>query len=392
MSNGQTFQMLAKTFEGLEDILAEELVTLGAQNVVPHKRAVTFEGDNHVMYKANYASRLALRILKPIHSFKASDEDSLYKGAGEIEWWKIFNIHQTFSIDAVVNNAPMFRNSMFASLRVKDAIADQFRNKYGERPSVAKDNPDFRISVHIQGHDATISMDSTGESLHRRGYRALEHIAPLNEVLAAALVKFSGWDMNSNLVDPMCGSGTILIEAGMQMLNIPPGYFRKHYAFQSWKDFDNSLWGDVRESFRTKSVRPSFKLRGVDIKARSVEQARENIRAAGLQRFITIEQADFRDFIPPDGGGYIITNPPYGERISVEDIEKLYKDFGDKMKKDFAGYTAWVISSGTEALKAIELHVSKKHTLFNGALECKFQKYELYEGTKKTVTKELEAK
>jgi putative N6-adenine-specific DNA methylase len=384
MSETQNFPMLAKTFEGLEDILSEELVELGAVNVVPQKRAVSFEGDNKILYKANYACRFALRILKPIYSFKAATEDLLYKGAGEIEWWKQFNIHQTFSIDAVVNNAPNFKNSMYASVRVKDAIADQFREKYGERPSVSKENPDFRISVHISGHDVTVSLDSSGESLHRRGYRAMDHIAPINEVLAAALVKLSGWDQKSNLVDPMCGSGTILIEAGLQLQNIPTGYWRKHYAFQNWKDFDNALWGDVRESFRTSIKRPTIKLRGCDIKPRSIEQARENIRAAGLQRIITVEQSDFRDFMPPDGGGFLITNPPYGERISVEDIDTLYKEFGDKLKRDFNGYTAWVISSGVDALKAIELHSSKKLTLFNGALQCKFQKYDIYEGSMKS--------
>lgn len=384
MKESDMFPMLAKTFEGLEEILADELKDLGAQDIQKQNRAVAFNGDMEVLYRANYASRFALRILKPIIRFTASDDRELYQKANEIDWGKVFNLHQTFSIDTLVFNSKSFQNSMFASLRLKDAIVDHFRQKYGQRPSVEKDDADIRINLHITGEDCVISLDSSGESLHKRGYRKLEHVAPINEVLAAAMIKFSGWDGNANFIDPMCGAGTLLIEAAMKMLGIPAGYYRKDYSFHNWKDFDSKLWAKIHDDMAFQQIRPPIKIKGGDMSETAILKAGENIREAGLQRYINLENCDISKFQPPRGTGTLVTNPPYGERIRVKHINELYEEIGNQFKNRFQGYTAWLISSDMEALKCIGLHSSKKIKLYNGPLECRLMKYELYEGSQKS--------
>jgi len=383
MKENETYPLLAKTFEGLEDLLVEELAELGATEIVKQNRAANFKGNDEVLYRVNYASRFALRILKPLFHFNAEDPRELYLKARELDWGKVFNLHHTFSIDTLAFNSEPFQNTMYASLKLKDAIADHFRDKYGARPYIEKDNADIRINLHISGEKCVISLDSSGESLSLRGYRRQEHVAPVNEVLAAALVKISGWDGNTNFIDPMCGSGTILIEAAMKMLGIPAGYFRKSYSFHNWTDFNAKLWAEIRDEYAFQQIRPKVKIKGGDLSDAAVLKAGDNIREAGLQRYISVEKSDIKEFKPPRGGGVLLTNPPYGDRFKVEDLRELYTEMGNQFKNRFTDYTAWVLSADLEALKSIGLRSSEKFKLFNGALESRFVRYDLFEGSQR---------
>ncbi len=373
--------MVAKTLKGLEDLLAGELETLGAYNIRKGTRVVYFDGDKEVLYRANFQSRTALRILKPFHEFRARDEKELYKGACSVDWSSVLSDNQTFAIDGVLNS-PYFNHSGYIALRVKDAIADQFRAKTGKRPNVNTDDPDIRINLHISGDKCMLLLDSSGESLHKRGYREATHQAPLNEVLAAAIIMLSGWDRRSVFIDPMCGSGTIPIEAAMMAHNIPPGIYRKQFAFEKWPDFDDALFGKI---YNQEHPEPKEKpvIIGSDMSANAVGIARNNARNAFLSKRIDFRVSSFESLTPPEGPGVLVTNPPYGERIKPENIKAFHTIMGDVLKNNYPGYTAWILSSNLEALKFTGLRPEKKTVLFNGPLECRLAKFSIYKGSRK---------
>lgn len=375
------FRLIAKTFNGLEEVLAQELEQLGAEEIHILKRAVSFVGNKEMMYKANFHLRTAIRILKPITKFSASDTDELYRGIQEIDWSKYIGPKDTIAIDSVVSSED-FKHSKFVTYRVKDAIVDQFFYKTGDRPSVRVVNPSLRINVHIDRNTCTVSLDSSGESLHKRGYRVGETPAPLNEVLAAGMILLSGWDKKTNFIDPMCGSGTILIEAALIAYNIPPGLYRKEFGFEKWSDFDAQLWDDIYNE--ETEVDYDGQIFGADISDKAMDIAEENIRNAGLRRKIKLKVCPFQQFLPAVNEGILITNPPYGERLKLRDLEGLYKMIGERLKHHFVGFDAWILSYTKECFNSIGLRPTRKITLFNGALECKFQKYSMYSGSKKT--------
>lgn len=374
---------------GLEPVLAKELLAIGAQNIISHNRAVSFEGDKGFMYKANICLRTALRVLVPFKVFKAENEDRLYKEIFNIPWEEIFDVEKTFAIDSTLNSA-VFNHSKYISLKSKDAVADRFREKFGKRPNVDIEKPDVRINIHVRDTDFTISLDSSGESLHKRGYRDQTGIAPINEVLAAGLVMLSGWAPPFNFADPMCGSGTIAIEAALIANNIPPGYYRDEFGFERWKDFDLQLFELIMGSAVDKiKNHPELRIYAADISRSVLEKAQENIRNAKVDDIVKTYRASIEDFTPPTGKGTVIINPPYGERMGKEDIAKLYKNIGDIFKKKYSGYECWIISSNLEALKRVGLHPSKKIPVFNGPLECRFVRFSMYEGSKKVKTEKM---
>lgn len=382
MTNSQKY--IAKTFAGLEDVLAKELTGLGAKDIKTLRRGVQFAGDKKLMYEANYLCRTALRVIKPIATFKAFDEDQLYNEIGKINWSEYMGLNNTFSIDGITSYSNI-THSKYLALKTKDAIVDQFREKFGKRPSVNKDYPDLSINVRIFKNECTVSLDSSGESLHKRGYRKATGPAPLNEVLAAGLIQMSGWNANSNFIDPMCGSGTIPIEAALLALNIPAGFFREDYAFKKWKDFDAELWEGIKNKAKENKKEFKYKIWGSDWSGRILTTAKENVASAGLENEITIKTSFFDDLEPPEGGGFILTNPPYGERIKTHDIIKLYKGIGDSLKQKYSGFTAWVLSGNMDALKFVGLRPSRNIIVFNGPIECRFAKFEIYSGSKKKV-------
>ncbi|MBA2583401.1 MAG: class I SAM-dependent RNA methyltransferase [Bacteroidetes bacterium] len=375
--------MIAKTIYGLEDILASELLKLGAKGIETHNRAVLFTGDMGFMYKANLSLRTALRILKPIFSFEVQDEQSLYKEINNYEWESLISPENTIAVDCVLNT-PLFSHSMYISQKTKDAIVDRFRDKFEKRPSVELNNPDLRINIHISGTTCSVALDSSGYSLHKRGYRETTGIAPINEVLAAGLIMLTGWERHLPLIDPMCGSGTILIEAALMANNIPPGYFRESFGFQKWKDYDEKLFEMILESSVNKIRNDDYvKILGCEKDAEVAKIAVENVKHAKVNDVVNITKGDYEEFEPPQSRGVVIMNPPYGERMEDQDISALYKKIGDTLKQKYQGYDAWIISSNPEAFKSVGLRPSRKITVFNGPLECRFMKFEMYAGTKK---------
>lgn len=373
------FRLIAKTFQGLEEVLFQELEQLGAEEIRILKRAVSFVGDKSLIYKANLHLRTATRVLKPIHKFNAKDTDELYKGIQEIDWSEYITHRETIAIDSTVSSED-FKHSKFVTYRVKDAIVDQFFDKFGDRPNVRVVNPTLRINIHIDRNTCTVSLDSSGESLHKRGYRVAETAAPLNEVMAAGMILLSDWDKKMNFIDPMCGSGTLLIEAALIAYNIPPGLYRKEFSFQKWKDYDEDMWEDIYNE--ETEVDFDGKIFGSDISDKAMEVAEANIRNAGLRRKIELKITPFQQFVPPEEKGLMITNPPYGERLKIKDLEGLYSMIGERLKHNFAGYDAWILSYSEECFHSIGLRPSRKITLFNGPLECKFQKYSMFDGKK----------
>ena len=374
-------EFLAKTFAGLEETLAAELQALGADQIAVQPRLVRFNGNKEVLYKANYLSRTALRILVPLFDFEAKNEQQLYNGIRSFDWSDWINPDKTFAIDPVVNSS-VFRHSHYAALKAKDAIADQFRDRTGLRPSVDTDNPDLRINLHISETACSVSIDSSGDSLHRRGYRTGTREAPINEVLAAGMILMTGWTGETLFLDPMCGSGTILIEAAMIAANMPPLGLRRTFGFQHWPNFDAPLWSKIKKEAQAAIRKPAFSILGYDKDPRALGVADKNIFAAGLEQSISLERKKFETLEPPPVPGIAVFNPPYEERMITGDINELYKNIGDQLKQAFAGYDAWIISANMEALKHIGLRPSKKINLFNGPLACKFQRYELYDGTR----------
>lgn len=387
MSETLTFEMVAKTLYGLEEILAGELLSLGANDIQIGRRMVSFTGDKEVLYKANFYCRTALRILKPIYHFKAKDADTVYKEVKKVIWENYLSLDKSFAIDSVIYSED-FNHSKFVAYRTKDAIVDYFMEKNQKRPSVRVNNPDLYINIHISHNDCTLSIDSSGESLHKRGYRVDQIEAPLNEVLAAGMVMKTGWKGDSNFVDPMCGSGTLLIEAAMIALNIAPGVYRKEFAFEKWLDFDQELFDRI---YNDESEEREFKFKcyGSDINPGAIEIAEKNVRSAGLMKYIDLKVLPFQQFQEAPQPGIMVTNPPYGERISSRDLLGLYNMIGERMKHALTGYTVWILSYKDECFEKIGLKPSERLKLMNGSLECEYRCYEIFEGKNKDYKKAL---
>ena len=372
------FEMTAKTFLGLEEVLAKELIGLGANDVQIQRRAVSFTGDKSLLYKANLCCRTASRILKPILTFEAANADEVYEQVKKIDWSKFMAVNDTFAIDSTVYSE-QFRHSKFVTYRVKDAIVDYFTEKCDQRPSVSVSNPKLTINIHISHKQCTLSLDSSGESLHKRGYRVAQTEAPLNECLAAGMLLLAGWNGQTNFVDPMCGSGTLLIEAALIALNIPPGIYRPEFAFEKWNDFDEELFDTLYND--DSYERPfDFRIYGSDNSPRAIQIAEDNVKAAGLSKFIDLKIIPLQKLEPTVENCLLVTNPPYGERITSNDIFKLYADLGSLLKHKFAGNSVWVISSHEDCLKKIGLKPAKRIKLLNGSLECLYCRFDIFQG------------
>jgi putative N6-adenine-specific DNA methylase len=378
------FCMIAKTIYGSEDLLAKELTDLGALDVKPLNRSVEFHGDTRLMYEANLWCRTATRILMPILSSKVSDENELYRTVSQIDWGKYIRLDQTFAIDAVIVDS-QFTNSLYVAQKTKDAIADQFRSRTGQRPSVDVKNPDIRINVYIYRNECTVAIDSSGDPLFKRGYRRKTGDAPLNEVLAAGIVLRSEWDKNSSFVDAMCGSGTIVIEAALLARNIPPGLTRKRFGFMNWWNYDSDLFESIYEKARQAIIpKLNFQIVGSDIDQRLIREASENANQAGVDKDIVFKRSDIVDLFPPPPPGVAIINPPYGDRLSVDDIQSSYRAIGDAFKKNFTNYDAFVFTGNAAAAKQIGLRTSRRIPMYNGPIECRLMKFEMYRGSRKT--------
>ena len=376
------YKMIAKTFFGFEEILAKELQNLGAQNVEQGVRMVSFKGDKGFMYKANLSLRTALKILKPIYFFKATNEQALYKGIASMNWSKLLSANQTFVIDTTVHSN-YFNHSEFVSQKCKDAIVDQFRERTGQRPSIDKVHPDLRINIHIDKDQVSVALDTSGNALNQRGYRTATNIAPINEVLAAGILLLSGWDGQTDFLDPMCGSGTFLAEAAMIACNIPANINRKEFAFEKWNDWDNDLFDAISDSLLKRVREFHYTIKGYDKAPSAVQKAKDNIRNANLDEYISIEEKNFFDTEKTSEGKLqVVFNPPYDERLDIH-MEEFYKNIGDTLKKNYPGTNAWMITANLEALKYVGLKPSRKIKLFNAGLEARLVKYEMYEGSKK---------
>lgn len=375
-------KLIAKTLYGLEKVLAEELISLGASDVKEANRAVLFNGDKRLLYKINYCSRSALSVLMPVADFRIRSKDDLYKGGLKIEWERYLDPDGTFAIVSVVNSSH-FSHSGYAALLLKDSVADYFRGRTGRRPSVDTGNPDLLINLHVSNDLVTISLDSSVVPLFKRGYRQEHSVAPMNEVLAAGILMLSGWKASTVLTDPMCGSGTMPIEAGLMARKIPPGKFRSFFGFERWRDFDEEMFDNMKQAENSLIIPSPVKIYGSDISEAAIEQSGINIERAGLTDDIILETADFRNIASHGEGGYVFMNPPYGQRLLAGEVDELYSMMGTTLKHHFSGNTVLIITSNKESLKYIGLKPKEKKTLFNGALECSLLKYEMYQGTKK---------
>ncbi|WP_372754608.1 class I SAM-dependent RNA methyltransferase [Mariniflexile sp.] len=378
----ENFNMVAKTLFGFEELLAKELTQLGAQQVKTGVRSVSFVGDKGFMYKANLGLRTAIKILKPIHTFTVNNEQDLYNNIYKMPWDQYVKPTGTIAVDATIHSH-LFTNSLYIAQKTKDAVVDKFRDTVGDRPNVDLKFPDLKINVHVDRHQCTISLDSSGDSLHKRGYKLATNIAPINEVLAAGLIMLSGWDGQTDFMDPMCGSGTMLIEAAMIACNIPPNLMRKEFAFERWNDWDVDLFEKIEESLLAKTRDFHHKIIGYDKAPSAVTKAKENVKNAQLDDFIEVKHEDF--FKTQKGGNeklHMVFNPPYGERLNI-DLQEFYKNIGDTLKQSYPGTEAWFITSNLDALKHVGLRPSRKIQLFNAKLEARLVKYVMYEGSKK---------
>ena len=380
--NAPRTKYIAKTFFGLESVAADELQKMGATDVLILNRAVEFWGDKALLYKANYCCRTVLRILQPIASFLFTSNEQFYRNVFKIPFEHYLFKDGTFCMHSIISNS-IFDNSQYASLLAKDALCDRFREKYNCRPSVDKNYPDISVDIYVSGDSCSIAIDSSGESLHRRGYKTTRHFAALNEVLAAGLVLLSGWKADCDLIDFMCGSATIPIEAAMYAINMPAGYFRKDFGFMFWRDYDEKLWQKVQTEADNTITNFPFKIYGSDISAKFIKNARENIKKMKLDNIIMLSVESFEDVKPERVPAYVIINPPYGERMNNEILENFYLNIGNVLKQNFIHSVAWVITPNKDAMKCFGLRPSKKIHLFNAALECTFYKFEMYEGSKK---------
>jgi putative N6-adenine-specific DNA methylase len=370
-------KLTIKTLFGFEQLLENEVKALGGNNIQRITRGLKCEGNPTFLYKANLHLRTALKILVPIHSFHARNQDELYDQMKLFDWSLFLDVDQSFAIDHVVFS-DLFRHSKFVALKAKDAIVDQFRDKYRRRPNIDTDHPDVKINLHCSNDYFTVSLDSSGDPLNQRGYREQGHRAPMNEVLAAGMIMMTGWDKEMPLVDPMCGSGTILTEAAMIGMNMPPNLKRNTFGFRSWPDYSPVLWNKIKMEAESNIRKPSMDLVGIDLDPEAVRLTRKALSRVGLRREVKIKEMDFRDYKPLNDHGIIVTNPPYGERIGSDNVLEFYKTMGDAFKNHFKGYSAWVISSNKQALKKIGLKDTERQTLYNGPLECDFCKYELF--------------
>ena len=370
--------MIAKTFQGLEEVLAKELIELGANDVQSGRRMVSFTGDKAMMYKANFRCRTALRILKPIHQFTASDADEVYQIIKAMDWSQYLDTKKTFAIDAVVHSEN-FRHSKFLAYKAKDAIADHFMEKYNERPSVRIKNPDVQLNIHVNQDVCTLSLDSSGEPLFMRGYKVEQTEAPINEVLAAGMLRLAGWEGQSDFMDPMCGSGTIAIEAALMALNIAPGIYRKGYAFEKWPDFDKEMLENLYDD-ESQEREFTHKIYASDISSAALRIATENVKSAGMTKYIELKHQPFQGCERPQNDTMVMFNPPYGERLKPFEMDKLYEEIGSKLKNDFTDMSAWIITVPCETTDHIGLRPSVKYHLLNGSIECEFRKYEMFKG------------
>ncbi len=375
----RTFKMIAKTMAGLEEVLAGELTQLGADNLQIGKRMVSFEGNLELMYRANFQCRTALRILRPVYSFRAKTTDEIYKKIKAMNWAEHLSADSTFAIDAVVFSR-FFNHSKFVAYRVKDAIADYFSARTGTRPNVDVQHPDLLLNFHVAEDVCTLSFDSSGESLHKRGYRIGQTEAPLNEVLAAGILLKAGWAGQTDFIDPMCGSGTLLIEAALIAKNIAPGVFRKSFAFEKWKNFDAELFDEIYND--DSQERPfAYRIYGSDLSREAIDIARQNVKSAGVADVISLAVKDFATYTQsPSPKGLLVTNPPYGERLRPQHLEQLYSTIGERFKHVFAGWQAWVLSYRKECFHHIGLKHSQRVPLMNGSLECELRRYDIFEG------------
>ena len=382
----EKFKMVAKTMMSLEEVLADELTALGAENVVVGNRVVEFEGDMRLLYRANYCCRTALAILKPFAEFDANDDQELYDQVYKIRWEKILDVDCTFMIDSTTSGE-VFTHSYYAALKTKDAIVDRFRRNFGKRPSIDTEEPDYKFNLHIRDNHITLLMNASGDSLHKRGYRQGVGIAPINEVLAAGLLRLAGWKCDCNFFDPMCGSGTLLIEAAMMANNVPAQYYRgNRFGFMRWKEFNLGEWKSVKaeEDRKIGSLDFEGEIWGNDIDPQVIEQCEKNLEYTKLHHDVMLHIGSFEDQEPPEGRTLIVTNPPYGERIKVEDLNAMYEKLGDTFKRLYGeNCEVWLITSDFEAMKHIGLRPSRKIPVQNGSLDCRFLKFELYEGSKK---------
>ena len=380
------FKMVAKTMVSLEEVLADELRQMGAENIEVLNRAVAFEGDMRLLYRANYCCRTALAILRPFAEFDADDDQQLYDQVYKIRWEKIMDCDCTFMIDSTTSGE-VFTHSYYAALKTKDAIVDRFRRNFGKRPSIDTEQPDYKFNLHIRDRHVTLLMNSSGDSLHKRGYRQGVGVAPINEVLAAGLLRLAGWRCDCNFYDPMCGSGTLLIEAAMMANCIPAQYYRAGgFGFMRWKEFNLGEWKSVKneEDRKIGSLDFDFEIWGNDIDPQVIDQCEKNLQHTKLHHDVMLHIGDFAEQAPPEGRTLIVTNPPYGERIKVEDLNALYTQLGDTFKQRYGkDCDVWLITSDFEAMKHIGLHPSRKIMVQNGSLECRFLHFELYDGSRK---------
>lgn len=378
----EKFEIIAKTLFGFEDILADELKELGATDIELLTRAVKYKGDKSLLYKSNLQLRTAIKVLKPIASFEVANEMQLYAKVKKIDWSAYLSPEKTFAIDGIVSS-DVFTHSKFVALKSKDAIVDQFREKYGVRPSVDIEDPDLRINIHIADKTCSVSLDSSGQSLGKRGYKQSQTAAPLSEVLAAGIIILSGWDKEREFIDAMSGSGTFPIEAALMAANIPAGSFR-NFTFEKWNDFDSELWRIIKQNADSRIKPLKNKIKGFDLDSNAVQIGRENARRAGVDKYISFEKKDFMISAPETDNAFVVMNPPYGERLEEKDqMVSFYKEIGDHLKQDYNGADAWIFSGNPEAMKFIGLRPSKKIKLYNGPIECRLNKYEMYRGSKK---------
>ncbi len=378
----ENYTITVKTFAGLEEVLAREIKLIGGKNIQPGRRAVTFNGNKKLLYKANYNLRTALRVLKQISTFRFRSVDDFYKKCRNTAWEDLMDVNQSFAVYSTVINSGEFRNSMFASLKVKDAIVDSFRAKTGSRPNVDTKEPEVTVHVHVTGNQCFLSLDSSGESLHKRGYRVAQGSAPLSEVLAAGMILLSGWKGETDFIDPMCGSGTLPVEAALIATNTPPGSFRKEFAFENWMDYDAKLFNSVASETGKQGF--SKKIYASDLTARNIGYAKANARNAKIFNHITFKVADFKDLTLRGNGATIMVNPPYGERLSQPGLDKLYAMIGERLKHQYPGNTAWILSASKELLNNVGLKPASSVELYNGSLKCLFRNYELFAGKRNT--------
>ncbi len=377
------FPIVAKTLSGLEELLEAELQALGIENTKLLRRGVAFEGSIEQVYRANMYCRTAISVLREIGSFTFSDRDDFYRNMAQIDWGLHFGVEKSIVIYSVATRSEVFSNTLFLSQLTKDAVADHFREKTGKRPNVDREEAQIRLNIYVNNDRCVVSLDSSGDPLFKRGYRREGGGAPLNEVLAAGLIMISGWDKQSNFIDPMCGSATFSIEAGLMANNIAPGSLRKQFSFENWNDFEAELWSEIRQEAVSRKIRNMANIMASDLNPKALDIARKNIMEAGLMGQIKLQRQEFFNFTPPEGGGWVLLNPPYGLRLKQENITDYYKSVGDTLKKNYPGYRAGIITSDVPAMKSIGLKATSRTTVFNGALECKFMMFDLFSGSHK---------